>query len=147
MFTIRKKYTVEYAHALTDSYSIECQTIHGHSATIEVFLTTKELHETGMVIDFKKLNKFIKDSIIMPFDHVLIMPQSTDEDYLEVLCAHNASVMITPYNPTAENMAKDICEQVRDQLNTFWDKGPYVSIKVVFHETETGYAEYSENLR
>jgi len=144
MYQIRKEFKFEYAHQLTSSFSKPCQTLHGHSAVIEVFFRSTELLEDSMVVDFGKIKSFIKEDIIDNFDHSLILHNIMDEEYIEMLKKYNSNVIMVPYNPTAEEMAKDICQQVRAKLDLYWDKSSKVDISVKFHETATGWAEYSE---
>ena len=146
MNKIRKQFKVEYAHSLTGSYSKSCQTIHGHSALIEVFLESRELLQTEMIIDFGELKLYIND-IIQTFDHTLILSDEMDEDYIAMIKKYNKDVMIVNYNPTAECMSRDICEQIRSKLNDCWEFSNQIKLTVRFHETATGWAEWSEDLK
>lgn len=135
MFTIRKKFRVEMAHQLIDSYTKACRLQHGHSYIIEVFLSGKELDSTGMLVDFTKISDKIKP-YIMSWDHCLVMNEESAEEYLDMLKKYNCNMKIVPYNPTAENMAKDMFDTIKKEI-------PQLS-KVRVHETETGWAEYYE---
>ena len=97
--------------------------------------TGEELDKTGMIIDFGEVKATINE-YMDEWDHALVMPVTLDEDYLNVLAEHNEKLMIVNYNPTAENMARDIYETINDIF-------PNVS-KVRLHETTTGWAEYNE---
>lgn len=129
MYTIRKKFKFEGAHILSDSYSKECQRIHGHSYVVELFLSTEKLNEDGMVIDFKKLKEIV-NPIIQQWDHRLLIENGFDE------ISYKWTTPV-PFNPTAENMCKYLFDVIDQEL-------PYgIEIKVRIHETDTGYAEYS----
>lgn len=143
MFTIRKKIRVEYSHQLFTSYTNLChETIHGHSGIIELFFSSKDLDQDNMVIDFGKIANTIKDKIMEKYDHALFMPKMMPSDYLQTLKRYNKRLTITDSNPTCELFAKMIFEFVDKEV---LDAGyPFVVSKVRFHETETGYAEYSE---
>ena len=141
MYEIRKKFKVEYAHQLSTAFSKACSdSIHGHSAEIEVFVKVRNLNCDGMCIDFGEINAIIGE-YIKSWDHSLVMPDSFPEDYLAMLQAHNKNLKIVNYNPTAENIAKDIFYTITPLLS---GKRGKVS-KVIFHETDSGYASYWED--
>ena len=53
MYTIRKKYRVEYAHQLKNAFTECCfKTIHGHSGVVELFFSSESLDQNNMVVDF-----------------------------------------------------------------------------------------------
>jgi len=146
-YIIRKTFKVEYAHQLNSSYYVGCQNLHGHSAKIEVFLQADYLNKDEMVLDFAELKEIVGD-YINSFDHVMIISKDASASYIEALESNNTNIKhikIVDYNPTAENMAKDIYDYVKNQLSKFESSRDRVRVaKVRFHETETGYAEYFE---
>jgi len=145
MYIIRKEYKVEYAHQLQAAYSKCCSdSIHGHSGKIEVYFTSDELDENGMVIDFGEISGIIKEFIMSTLDHALVMPKSMDSAYIKCLQKNNKNVLITDDNPTAEHFAEslywDICQLIQPIIDKRDNK--FKLLKVRFHETDTGYAEY-----
>lgn len=145
-YTIRKQYEIEYAHQLYDSFSVAChETIHGHSGIIELFLSSDSLDETQMVIDFGALAPEVKSHLMEKYDHALFMPvafNESDPEYIETLRKFNKKLVITPVNPTAEKFAEMIYYEVITILTDMGCQHIHVD-KVRFHETRTGYAEYS----
>ena len=81
---VTKKISFDAAHFLPD-YPGKCANTHGHRWTVELGVKGKVDPETGMVIDFTELGKFLKEKVKDRFDHTLI------NDLIE--------------NPTAENIA------------------------------------------
>lgn len=118
--SVTKIIRLQTAHQLTDSYSKECQTIHGHSYKCEVTFEGDVDSETGMIIDFKKIKEML-DPVIEKYDHQFFTKSTFNGQ-----------------NPTAENMAQDIFEMVR------FGSSPQTLIKRVrLWETDTCYAEIS----
>lgn len=137
MYNIRKKFKFEMAHQLISAYSNECKDcIHGHSYILEVFFSSNDLNDSGMVIDFKQVKDEIND-YIKSWDHALVMSCQMPKDYLDNLKKYNKNLKITEYNPTAENMTFDIFSYIKHKFKS--------CVKVRLHETNTGYAEYAEN--
>ncbi|RHJ81935.1 6-carboxytetrahydropterin synthase QueD [Parabacteroides sp. AM08-6] len=90
MYTIIKQLEISSAHRLSLSYSSKCENLHGHNWIITVHCRSNELNTDGMVIDFSHIKQIVKDKL----DH------QTLNDVL-------------PFNPTAENIARWICDQLQ----------------------------------
>ena len=110
MYTIIKRMEISASHSLSLSYPSKCENLHGHNWIIKVYCRSMELNEDGMVIDFTHIKNAVKDKL----DH---------KNLNEVL----------DFNPTAENIAKWIC----DQIDTCF--------KVEVQESEGNIAIYEEN--
>lgn len=95
------------AHKLTLSYESKCQELHGHNWIITVHCQSKTLNADGMVIDFKHA----KETISKKLNHKYIND-------------------VVDFNPTAENIAKWICDQIPN------------CYKVTVQESEGNTAEY-----
>lgn len=84
----------EAAHRIVD-YPGKCNRLHGHNWSVEVTVKGKNLNELGMLIDFKELKIEVNKTI-----------DKLDHFYLNELDS------FVEDNPTAENIAKYIYEQV-----------------------------------
>lgn len=89
MYYVSKKIEVAGAHQLKLNYESKCSNLHGHNWRITIYCKSKELNENGMVIDFKHIKNLVSDKL--------------DHQYLNNLF---------DFNPTAENIAKWICDNV-----------------------------------
>ncbi|MBQ3427970.1 MAG: 6-carboxytetrahydropterin synthase QueD [Clostridia bacterium] len=87
MYEVRKRIEVSAAHRLELSYDSKCENLHGHNWIIDVYLRSETLNEDGMVMDFTHIKKAIHDK----FDHKVLND-------------------VVDFNPTAENLAKYICD-------------------------------------
>ena len=89
MYTVIKRMEISASHSLRLSYPSKCENLHGHNWIITVYCRSAELNADGMVIDFS----LIKETVKSRLDH-----QNLNE--------------VLPFNTTAENIARWICEQI-----------------------------------
>ena len=89
MFTVIKRMEISAAHKLILPYRSKCASLHGHNWIITVHCCSKELNADGMVIDFSHIKRVVKDQL-----------------------DHRNLNKVLPFNPTAENIARWICNQL-----------------------------------
>lgn len=110
MYYASKRMEIAGSHRLQLSYESKCHNLHGHNWIVIVYCKAKELNNDGMIVDFKH----IKNKI---------------HDYLD----HGNLNDLLPFNPTAENIAKWICDQIPE------------CYKVSVQESEGNTAIYEED--
>ncbi len=143
---IRKLFKFEGAHIVKNCSSEHCKyNIHGHSYTVEVFLSSNKLDKGYMVVDFILLDK-IKE-LIQSFDHSYSLWDKESEEFTNFIYKYNKRVAKIPISPSAEGYAL-MFYFVADKIikNTVFNNGEgQVKLEAVrVHETVTGYAEASK---
>ena len=89
MYRVKKTLEVSASHHISFAGGTQTEPDHGHNWKITIYCAAEELDADGMVVDFVD----IENRICGALDH---------RDLNEVL----------PFNPTAENLARWICEQI-----------------------------------
>lgn len=89
MYYISKTMEIAGCHQLRLSYESKCERLHGHNWIVTIHCKSRELNADGMLMDFTQ----VKEKIHGYLDH---------GNFNELL----------PFNPTAENIARWICDQI-----------------------------------
>lgn len=124
MYSITKTIEISGAHKLDLPYDSPCKSLHGHNWIIEIEVKSSILDSSGMIIDFGIIKK-----VVNQLDHKNI----TD-------------ILGKFLNPTAENIAKWICDKIQQKINQMWNeatdiKPPMVS-KVTVQESKGNKASF-----
>lgn len=117
MFTISKRFEFSASHQLEGlPEGHPCSRLHGHNYTVEVVLQGETLDERGFVIDYGEL---------APIKH-----------YIDNVLDHRHLNNVLPVQPSAENIAKYLYEQIKRQFRQLY------AVRV--SETPKTWAEYHE---
>lgn len=145
---ITKRFNFETGHALY-GYDGKCKNVHGHSYELSVTvigqpLTDKNHVKYGMVIDFGDLKKIVKDEIVNPFDHAIVLNKNTPHiELAEELIKREHRVILVDYQPTSEMLLIDFAKKINVKLPK---EIKLFSLKL--QETGTSHAEWyaSDNM-
>ncbi len=132
MYRVTQEIEFCYGHRLLN-YDGKCRHLHGHNGKAVLILEGTELDDRGMLIDFTDIKKKIRCWIEDNLDHRMILCKS--DPVLPTLQEMGEPLFIIDSNPTAENIARLIFEQSRDQGL------PIVEVKL--WETSRSCATYS----
>lgn len=119
MYRVSKRMEIAGAHNLNLPYESKCQNVHGHNWIVTVYCESPVLTDYGMIVDFTKIKKAIHNRL--------------DHGYINDI--------VKPLNPTAENMARWIHDEVEKVLEVGRCR------RVTVQESEGNVAEYEEDLR
>ena len=111
MYYVSKRMEIAGAHNLKLDYESKCSNIHGHNWIVTIYLKSEELDHNGMVMDFTEIKKRIHNKL--------------DHQYINSIIGET--------NPTAENMAKWIHDEIGDKC-----------YKVSVQESEGNIAVYED---
>lgn len=107
MYYISKRFEIAFAHSLELDSESKCRRVHGHNGVVTIFCCAEHLDRNGMVVDFTAVKRTIADKL----DHRMLND-------------------LVDFNPTAENLARWIAEQIP------------ACYKVTFQESEGNVAAY-----
>ena len=91
MYYVTKQLEISAAHRLELNYPSKCTSLHRHNWIVTVHCRAEELSANGMVTDFTHIKQLVSERL----DH---------------RCLNDT----LPFNPTAENIARWICDNVEN---------------------------------
>jgi 6-pyruvoyltetrahydropterin/6-carboxytetrahydropterin synthase len=122
-----------YGHRLLE-YDGKCKYLHGHNGLIEVDIEADSLDSLGMVMDFTSVRDIVKCWVDENLDHKMLLRR--DDPVAPILEKLGEPIYLLDDNPTAENIAKHIYLQARNQgLNM---------AEIRLWESPSSYATYRE---
>jgi 6-pyruvoyltetrahydropterin/6-carboxytetrahydropterin synthase len=100
VFEIHVKTDFSAAHCLRE-YEGDCERLHGHNWTVEVFVQCRKLNAIGLGIDFREVKQVLRE-VVRQLDHSHLNDLSIFRDE----------------NPTSENIARFIFGELVKKLNS-----------------------------
>lgn len=119
MYEVTVRKTFSAAHTVTIDGTRE--PLHGHNFAVEITLSSRELDDEGLVIDFRKIKRWLEE-ILREFDHTYL----------------NELARFKNITPTAERLARCIHDHMETRMN-----GTQCTIeRVTVWESESARATY-----
>ena len=118
-----------------------CRNLHGHNYICAIELEGEPFPETGMVVDFGDVKAEIRDPIDRLLDHHFLVHKDDPHAALLASLSPQRGVIVTPWLPTAENLALRIREMTETALEDIHarqhpDATPVSVASVTLMETE-----------
>lgn len=108
MITAERYHDISCGHRVYGHES-KCAYLHGHNYRV-TFTINGELDELGRVLDFSVIKKKLCYWLEENYDHrFLVWEHDPDANKLKEI---DTKVVLVPFNPTAENIAKHLVEVV-----------------------------------
>lgn len=131
MIICTRKIEFDAAHRIMNHES-KCKMLHGHRYVLEASFEAPELDSLGRVIDFgvikEVLGKWVDDNL----DHNTILFSKDKELGDKITSVTTQDIYYMDKNPTAENIAKHILEDICPQL---FANSDVKCVKIKLYET------------
>lgn len=131
MYQVIREIEFSYAHRLPE-HAGKCKRLHGHNGKVWVEVSSDQLDEQGMVVDFYEIKKQIEGWIDETLDHRTILFEG--DPLVKVLHGAGEKLIVMKEIPTAENLARLIFDEAK--------KRNLPVSKVTFWETSSSAAVY-----
>ncbi len=118
----------------------KCEHFHGHNYVADFFVQGEEQDSVGRVLDFSDLKARVKGWIDEHWDHSFLIHQDDTNARQALELVEPSRFFVMPYNPTAENMAKYLLEEM---CPIALSGSGAMACRVRIWETEESYAEAS----
>ncbi len=135
--TIMRRIRFSAGHRL-HRHGGKCEFFHGHNYLAEFYVTGDETDDVGRVIDFAELKRKFKGWIDEHWDHGFVLSRKDENGIAAAEMVEPSKYYLLPYNPTAENMARYLLEEICPRL---LEGTGVLATKVVIWETEEACAE------
>lgn len=127
MFEVTVEHTFAAGHSLRD-YKGKCENVHGHNYRVQVTVQGQQLNRIGLLVDFVDLKRAVRQ-VCERLDHQFI----------------NDLEPFTTVNPSAENIARYLYDEVTGSLNLPASEPPVRISQVKVWETDSSIALYRPN--
>jgi 6-pyruvoyltetrahydropterin/6-carboxytetrahydropterin synthase len=101
-----------YGHRLLD-YEGKCRFLHGHNGRAVISISADALDQRGMVLDFSDIKRDVSTWIDENLDHRMILNHR--DPLVPILKDVGEPLHLLDGNPTAENIARIICEYAQSK--------------------------------
>lgn len=128
-FSVVRKHEIHTGHRVY-GHQGHCSNLHGHSYVFHFHCSSKSLDDLGMVVDFAIIKSTLCKWLDDNYDHRMILWKN--DPLAKEIIRLDPSVVIVPYNPTAENIAHHLLTVVAPAVL----HGTHITVtKIVLEET------------
>lgn len=113
--TCTRRIEFDAAHRVMEHES-KCKDLHGHRYTVEATFIGKGLDRLGRVIDFAEVRRVLGAWIDEHWDHTTILFDQDKALGEQISSITRQKIFYLPYNPTVENLAKYLLENICPSL-------------------------------
>lgn len=89
----------------------KCRFLHGHNYRIHFTVAAEQLDQVGRVVDFSVIKSTLCQWLEEHFDHKFLIWEK-DELLPQLQKIAGDSLVVVPFNPTAENIAQYLVEHI-----------------------------------
>lgn len=119
----------------------KCQFLHGHNYRVHFVCSSDQLDSIGRVIDFSVIKEKLCMWLENNYDHKFLLWEK--DPLVEIMKEHSPdSIVVVPYNPTAENIAEHLVKVIAPNL---LQETGVVLIECKVEETRKCSATYSKD--
>lgn len=118
----------------------KCENFHGHNYVADFFVEGDKQDSVGRVIDFAELKQLCKGWLDEHWDHSFLIHAEDTNARKALEMVEPTRFFVMPYNPTAENMARYLLEEVCPKLLSHTGGR---AVRVRIWETDESFAEAS----
>ena len=137
MYSIEREFNIAIGHSLS-KHQGRCKNFHGHEICILIEISSEELNDNNMVMDFSDLKRLC-NKYIDPLDHSMLINE-TEIEMIKLLQKQNNRLHIFNDDPTAEYLCKYLFDLIDDDL---MENYPGIELNhVVIYENEKSNATY-----
>jgi 6-pyruvoyltetrahydropterin/6-carboxytetrahydropterin synthase len=113
MHQITRRLEIDMGHRLL-AHEGKCANYHGHRYVFDITCAAEELDGVGRVVDFSVVKELVGGWLDANWDHGMIL-QSGDP-LIQMLTDVGSRLYVVRCSPTAENLARLLCEQAATLL-------------------------------
>lgn len=139
-YTVVRKHEIHCGHRVV-GHEGKCANLHGHGYIFEFHCSAHSLDNIGRVIDFSVIKKTVCQWLEDHWDHRLLLWR--EDPWAQALSAIDKTIVMLPFNPTAENLGHYLLETIAPELLHPYNVNCH---RVVVHETGNCWAISEQNL-
>nr|DAY69049.1 MAG TPA: 6-pyruvoyl tetrahydropterin synthase [Caudoviricetes sp.] len=107
--TATRYHDFSYGHRVV-GHEGKCRNLHGHNGRVTFYISAPTTDSVGRVIDFSVIKSILCEWLERNWDHRFLVWEK--DPLKDALISLDKTVVVVPFNPTAENLASYLLEEV-----------------------------------